>query len=169
MMNIKEKRNRTTFRGITLVETMLYITIFGLIFLSIMYFFFSISDSNTKGEAIININKSEIFLNQHLNNTFSDTISIDTLASVFGDDQSSVTLNTTSGVVVYKILDNSIYYEVNSQDYLLTNPSIKVDSFYLDQVEKIDGSVIGVKVRIIMSTHIEPDTSKTMRASYLIL
>lgn len=79
-------------KGMTLVEVVLYLALFGMFFMVMVQFFFFLGDNNQLSGESLKIDRSIIFMSQHLENTFQRGISIEE-SSVLGDDFGQLVLN----------------------------------------------------------------------------
>lgn len=74
-------------RGITLIEVVLYLALFGMFFLVMVQFFFFIGDSNQLSGESMKIDRTMIYLSQHFEDTFKRGVAINPEeegGSVFG-------------------------------------------------------------------------------------
>jgi len=92
---MREKIKNT--KGMTLIEVVLYLGLFGMFFLVMVQFFFFVGDSNQLSGESLKIDRSIIFLSQHFEDSFKKGISIDEEGTVFGSDSGQLILSVSEG------------------------------------------------------------------------
>lgn len=155
-------------KAISLIESIVYIAVFGIVFLFIMQYLFSISEANQNANTKKEFEKSAIFLNQHLNDTFSKAVSVDTANSIFNTDNGKVRINLTSGFKEYSILNNQINFNNNGTNSYLTPPEIKITKLYFDQVLNSSNTLVGIRVTVNMVSPKNSNISNSYITSYII-
>lgn len=151
--------------GITLIELMLYIAIFGALFTSVTYLYITISQGNSMTEDSLEINKNIIFVTEHLNQTFSDVVSISSGGSTFDNDNGVLLVNNGTTNLTYQINNQHLQYNDGSQNYYLNTELLTIDRFYLQRIEDSASNLIGVKVTFRLTSKINGMT-QDYEASY---
>ena len=128
-------RNRLKkYRGITLIESVLYLGLFAITFTTIMQFYFSTGNSNIRSAENFRIQRTRIYLVEHLDTTFEEAVSVDVANSTFDDDDGVVRLNVGAGYVQYQInSDGQIEVTDGTNTDPLTPPSLNVSKFRIDR------------------------------------
>lgn len=163
-------RIRSKFKkGFTLVETILYIALFGIIFLTIIQFSFTIADYNRDTGTRIDIEKALVFIDEHMANTFRNAKSVNVTGSTFNSNNGILTLDMSANTSDYKISAQKLIYENNGSSFNLTSGVLNINQFYIEQVKSTkDSSVIGIRLTLKISSRINPNVSRTIQTSYTI-
>lgn len=140
-----KKRNK---KGITLVEMLLYIALFGMIFLSIFRFYFFVNESTQNAEELNEVIKSAIFINEHFATTFYESTDIDVVNSTFDADNGVLSLIKNGDVYTYSIVGGKIQFNRSGQVSDLTNSGVVVDKLRFERVNDGDGQPTGAKVSV---------------------
>jgi len=135
-------------KAISIVEVLVYFALFGIIFLAIISFMISVVDNNSIAEQRIDLQKSSIFVMNHLNNSFDLTNSINTDNSIFNNNNGKIVLNLTSGTVQYYVSNNVLHYVENGTDYILTTVDYNITKFYLERVLNGKDELVGARFDI---------------------
>lgn len=181
--------------GITLIEVLLYLAIFGLVFMTIIQFFFFLEDSNRLAAETIKIDRNVIFLSQHFEDSFKNNSRVivnpphtgSSTATYFDnelvttDDADGIIVldpstdiidefnNTTTNDVIYRIdsVDNDrITFEKDSTIVEITRDDLKVNKFLLESILDKDDNIIGVRITINIVSMSEQSASREFTSSY---
>jgi|GEM_PF-2341287 len=151
----------------TLIEAVVYLALFGAVFLMVMQFAFAIGGSNDKTNSNNEIQRNMIFLNEHFTGTFSVSESIDDTNSLFNIPDGILRFNTASGYLEYKLVQGNLVIEDGTSSIVLTDPKFSVNSFLVEPVLGNDASVVGSKITMeIYSSNTR--TTRTLHSSYLL-
>ncbi|MBD3329214.1 hypothetical protein GF357_01845 [Candidatus Dojkabacteria bacterium] len=74
MQRISKYKSIRAYSGITLMEAILYLALFGLIFISIAQFFMFSVEQNQIARKKVQIEKSVLFIKGHLEDSFGQTV-----------------------------------------------------------------------------------------------
>ncbi len=138
---------RNRLKGVTLIETMIYIALFSIILLIIINFMFSAQESTMRNNRRAELQKTIEFLTQHVTDTFDRTNSVNTENCVFLDNQGVLNI-TTDMVNEYKLEDGRILFN----NIPITPKGILVGSFRLEPVNDSFDKTIGVRFSIQLSS-----------------
>lgn len=154
--------------GVTLTETLIYIVLFGIIFLAIMQFLFTMNEGNRVATYRNEIDRSIIFLNEHLNDSFDLATSIDGTGSTFDNDSSILNLVTDEGTVSYRLVNGTVIYNTNSEDFLLTSPRTTTTKLLFQKILNSDDELIGVRMTLEIESVFDSKSKKTIETSYAL-
>lgn len=133
-----------------MVETVVYLAIFGVIFVGMMQFFFLIAQSNKAVEDQVLLEKNILLITQHSNMEFLDAYSIDEAASVFDDDNGVLVLNLDEAEtekVKYEIVNLGIQFEDENTDLSkLSRTVVDVNRMKYEIIQNSDNDTVGVRV-----------------------
>jgi type II secretory pathway pseudopilin PulG len=156
------------FRAITLIETILYLALFGLIFTSIFQFVFNIQDGNQQALTLEILEKNRIFLSQHFKDSFTNSLQIDTNQSTFNDDNGVIRLNNGPEYKIYALDNGRLQYSESGTVNYVTPSDTNILSFYLTPLQHVDGTVVAVDINLVIETVGEVSDSVTLNSVYSI-
>ena len=159
--------NRKTEKGMTLIETVLYIALFGLIFLSMMTFVLATAEKNRIAAERVAVQRTRIFVQEHLNEVIDDAVSIDAVGSMFDVDSGVLVVNHSAGTGTYQISDSRLVYTTGAETNPVTISDIEVTRFYLEQVLDRAGGLTGVRVTMEFVSK-DNHSEDTMITSFLL-
>ena len=133
-------------RGVTLIETMLYIGLFSIILMVIMNFMFSTQEATERTNARTSLHQSVEFVNQHISETFKTVQSINDVSSVYNDNNGVISIITGGISNQYTLQNSRPYYN----DIPITPNTVSVSSFFLQPVYDSDNITIGVRVTSLL-------------------
>jgi hypothetical protein len=138
------------------VESVVYLGLFAIIFLVVMQYFFSISAQNEYAESSIETEKSVIFLSDHISNTFGEIHSIDASSSQFNLDDGLLVLftdDTLTTTVSYEIESDRIRFtdEASQQSYI-SDRNNEVTQFLIEQILNSEDELVGVRVTTVFDS-----------------
>ena len=130
-------------KGITLVETLVYLALFGIIFTVMVEFSISIAQSNRSAELRQHLDRAKTFIIEHIDNSFLDTNSIDLNNSVFNNDQGKVRLNNL-GYFEYYLENGVLKFNNTGTVYFEPKGTIEVTSIFGKKMANIEvaGNVV---------------------------
>lgn len=142
---------KSKLKGITLIETMLYIGLFTIIIIMVLNFMLATQESTLRNNRRGNVYKSSEFVIQHITNSFNNTLTvIDT-----NMDSGILELQFADGNKQYFLSDSTLYF-----DYVpITPPNISVTQFSLEPI--YNGIITPVAVRINIQLTSKEDTQIT--------
>ena len=166
MKFMKRMKNRTE-EGLTLVEIVLYLALFAIIFFTVMQFVLAVSENNRVAMARSKVERTHIFVLEHLQESFSEAESVNDVGSLFEDDSGVMVLNLESGSLRYSLVNDRIMFERGGVSVPLTAPDVVVSRFYLEEVLNAASSTVGVRITMEITTE-EEDSTETIETAYTI-
>lgn len=161
-------RNKKIQKGFTLVEAIVYMGLFAIVFTTIVEFSITVGQYNTESGLKITVDRSLVFLNQHINESFKNSQSINTTNSTFQNNNGVLVLNAASGNITYRLNNNRLSVNKNGGDYYLSGNDIKITQFYLEQVKVArSNKVVGVRVTMHIESYKKSSISRTITTSYI--
>jgi len=104
-------RDEKRIEGLTLVEMILYLALFAIIFLAVMQFVLAIAENNRVAMARTRVETSQIFVLEHIRESFDTVDSIDEIGSVFESDSGVLQLSLMGNIRQYSLSNGRIMYE----------------------------------------------------------
>ena len=154
-------------RGVTLIEVVLYIALFALMFFSVVQFMMAVSEKNQVAKGRNKIETGLIAVTQHLENSFAQADSVDDANCVFESNPGVLRLNTASGVIEYSVSGQKLLYDESGVSFDLTESEIAVTEFYLQEVLDKSSQVTGVRLTLTLQFPKE-GTSETIVTSFIL-
>lgn len=145
-------------KGVTLVETMLYIGIFSVIIVIIINFMLSTQEATRRNNIESSFQRTSSFISQHLDDSFNSITSINESSSVFNNEQGVLDLLSSTGNKRYNISNSRLLFN----NIPITPTDISVTSFLLTPIYKDPSSLIGVKISIILNSKKDTSLSQTI-------
>ena len=145
------KKPIKTFKGLTLVEVVTYLAIFAFIFISIIEFVISVKQTNDTALDRSNIERAMVFVMNHLNDSFDQSNTIVVNESVFNSDNGILRLNSPTLILEYSLSNGQIRFRDNGVYYGVSDPELRVDRLFFEQVYNRSNQIVGVRVTIKMS------------------
>ncbi|MDX9739399.1 MAG: hypothetical protein RBT33_03535 [Candidatus Dojkabacteria bacterium] len=133
---------KNKLKGVTLLETVIYIGLFSLITIMILNFMLTAQESTTRTMRKSLIHQSKEFLLGHIDSTLNSSTYIDKDSSIFNDENGVLQINISGEDKQYTISDSVIYYD----SIAITPSSLSVDGFFLEPIYDGDGEAIGVLI-----------------------
>lgn len=155
-------------KAMTLVELVVYLALFGLIFLSIMQFVMATNQNNDTARGRNLMEKNTIFLLRHLEQSFSTVQSIDEVNSMFDVEQGKLILNTNQGNKEYQMSSGQLIYSFDGNQYDLIQPGFEATNFKIEKILNNDNQLVGVLITITMDSINILNVNKTISSSFLI-
>lgn len=149
-------KSNNKLKGVTLIETMLYIGLFSIILLMVLNFMLSTQEATLKNNRRGTVYKTSEFLTQHLTSSFENALSISNINSVFGNTNGLLELTFSDGSKQYSLSNSTLFFG----SVRLTPPDISVTQFLLEPIYNGDPN-IPIAVRITIDTVSKSDPTIT--------
>ena len=132
-------------KGVTLVETLLYIGLSSIILFVVLSFMLSTQEASSRTSAKTKTHQASQFILEHLHETFRQVKSIDQTSSVFNNDNGKLFVVFSDGMRNYSLTNSQILFDST----LITPKTVNVTKFLLEPIrDKKDTSIIAVKITI---------------------
>jgi type II secretory pathway pseudopilin PulG len=132
--------------ALTLIEVIIYLALFAIIFSSIIQIVLSVSEANKNATQRIEVQRNSISFFNHIEKTFSKSNLIDRGASIFNQDQGRIRLTNQPNIYEYYLINGRIYYYENGAPYEMTNGQVYIEKFHLQEVVNNSNQITGVKI-----------------------
>lgn len=160
------------YKGITAVETVIYLAIFSAIFITMIQYMFSIGKNNQLAEDTINLEKNALFITQHMRDSFMTAESINVASSTFNNDSGVMVLNLDDSAnppnVQYLISSNRAKFRNSAgQNIDITQTDILITRLRFEEILDSDDNLVGARA---IYTLISEDTNvtKDFETSFII-
>jgi len=161
---------RKKIRAFSLVEVLIYIGIFGAFIIGIVEFAIATTDFNRNAESYVGIERSLVFVNSHINETFRKVKSIDDGNSTFNNVLGVLAL-TDSGITWrYQISQNRLMVTTEGQNFFITPADVQVTRFLVERVNNTKtGNIEGVRVTIDVRSTKNTLLTRSTTTSYTLI
>jgi len=150
-------------KGMTLLETIVYIGLFSIVLVMAVSFMLTTQESNLKSQRRNTIHKSSEFVIQHLDDRFENVLGI-TNTSVFNTDNGILDLQFDSGTKQYTLVNSTLYFD----GVPITPSTVLVSKFYLEPVYQGNVDVVGVRVNIVFVSRSDSDITQEINMLFSI-
>ncbi len=164
---IYKKIKKNVHKGMTLIETLIYVALFGLIFSSMIGYFMMISESNANSRLKLDVHKNMIFISEHINNSFDTFESIDLTNTTLDNDLGKIRLVKGASTIDYIIEGDRLKVVRDGVGtYVLAN-KFKAESFRVERVNSSTNAVVGARIKFTFSSLKKNTVKDTLESMYL--
>ena len=135
---------RNRLKGLTLIETMLYIGLFSIIILMVLNFMLSTQESTLKNNRRGHVYKSAEFIIQHINYSFNKAQIVNDTNSVFGTEIGTLELQFADASKRYTVSNATLFFDGTP----ITPSNVSVTQFTLQPMYNGITTPIAVKIDI---------------------
>lgn len=165
-MKVRRLRN---IKGMTLIEILLYLALFSIFFLVMVEFFLFVNQSNQLSSETLKLDRSVIFLTQHLEDSFEKK-SFTSITDIEESDLDELELyDSAVPEYTYKVgdEDGELQFNDGSGNVQITRSDIIVDKFSLEEILDNEDTVIGAKITIRLKSKTDNTVQREFSNSYL--
>jgi hypothetical protein len=149
---------RNRLKGITLIETMLYIGLFSIIILIVLNFMLSTQESTIRNNKRGDVYKTSEFVIQHIEYSFNNALSISKDNSIFNSTLGVLELQFSEGSKQYTLSNSTLYFD----GVPITPPNISITKFSLIPIYNGGDLPIAVKIDIDLVSKDDPKITDTI-------
>lgn len=158
-------------KAITLVETLVYLALFGIFFITVMQFLFFLQGFQSNAESRLLLNQNSIFVSEHIKETLKDAKSIDLANSQLDQDLGKLRIIKNDNTYVeYSINSNRIEYTKElSGPIPLSKSIIGINKLRFQSITDQSGSkIIGLRVVLDIYINNKPEVSRLIETLYTL-
>ncbi len=162
-------------KAFTLIEVVVYMALFALIFVMIIEFSISIRQINSSTNTSTRLDNAMIFANQVLETNLSNIQTVVSINSAFDSDNGVLNAILKNGETVeFKIAQNRLVITKGTTTSPITPVEVFVNKFNITPVYTSDTTltnIIGIKINlsIYVENNSEPRKDRTITNSFYIL
>lgn len=139
------------YAAMTILEIVIYMAVFSLVFLSIIGFLFSFEDGIVDAQQRFQVTIYEQFLSDHITNSIRKSDSVNLAQSTLDNDTGVLQIvydeNPTDIEAKYELINGVVYYnEIGNDPVEITPASMDVSKLRFIRINDDEGNVIGVRV-----------------------
>ncbi len=156
------------FKGFTILETLLYISLFSFVFIGIVEFALITGSFNRSAEDIISIERSLIFIDKHVEETFEGADLVTDSESVFLNKNGVLSLTKNSIIYLYQLENGRLTVTYNAQKFYLSPIDYFINSFYIEPITNSQTLVTeGVRISVSLSS-LKSENTRELKSLYLL-
>jgi len=155
---------KNRIKGITLIESVVYIGLFSIIIIMILNFMLSAQESTLRNIRKSNLHHSSTLIAQHFENSFDTVLGISNLNSVFDNDNGRLELLFEMGAKQYTLVNSRIYFDTVA----ITPPSISVTKFNLTPVYQGKVDIQGILLSVDLVSNKDSSLSERINMLFTI-
>ena len=155
-------------KGITIAETLIYLALFGIIFIAIVEFFITMRDNNRITIEKINLEKVTLYLTNHISDGFKNSIGIDENNSVFAQDASKIRILKNGKYIEYSLQNNSIIYSDNGTVLTILDPDYRVTRLFMEKILNDKNILQGIRLEMTIVSIKNANDIKSIQTSYIL-
>ena len=137
-----KNKEQNKLKGLTLLETLVYVALFSIILFVIINFVLGTQESTRRNSQRSSVYQSAQFLKQHLDYSFQKVILVNEGGSVLNNDNGKLTLVFSDTSKSYTILNNRIYFN----DIAITPKNISATKLHFEPIYSKKGVIMAIKV-----------------------
>ncbi|MBP6976112.1 hypothetical protein KBB42_00750 [Candidatus Dojkabacteria bacterium] len=149
---------KNRLKGVTLIETMLYIGLFSVIIIIVLNFMLSTQEATQRTDTRLELSRVSEFVSKHMNSSFNKITSVDGTNSIFNNAQGVLSLVFSDGNKQYKLTDSRIYFDNTP----ITPTNVSVTGFHLEPIYKGTDTIVGIKTEITIVSNRDPNIIETI-------
>jgi hypothetical protein len=159
---------KSKLSGITLSEVLIYLGLFALVFTGIIQFLLFIGTTNKTTEEKHELEKTFIFIDEHIAETVEIASSIDEANSTFDSNNGKVRFNITGGYAEYSISNNRLNYNLNGTSTFISPNNYRVSQFRNEKILDSINNVSGIRTTITIYVNNNSSFTRTYETAYTI-
>lgn len=158
--------DRKKLKGMTLIEVLVYLAIFGMFFVVMINFFFFVEDNNQLSGEALKIDRAIILLSQHFEDSFEKTTSVG-VSTVYNNNNGALYL-VGSPNLNYTVLNSKLQFNDGLSTKQITRDDVEVTKFLLEQIrDNSDTIIIGVEITVGIRSRADNSISNEFTNSYI--
>ena len=151
----------------TLIETTVYLALFGVAFLLIVEFGLRMSEYQRLSLNRTEIQKAVIVINQEFLSSIDTANSIDA-TSEFDTNKGNLILNTDSGNVTFGVSNNKLIKTDSTEQINLTSDDQIVSNFIFSEILSDEGEIAGVSIDLTIQYAKNTNVSESLSTIYAL-
>lgn len=142
-------KSKTNIKGFSLIETIVYVTIFSILLASVSYSTMILLSSYQKTKVVRRIENSAIASMDRMEKDIRNSTSVDTANSTFNTSSGSLSLISGSTTTKYYLLNNQIYISENGSVLgPITFSNVRVSSLIFNFISTSTSEAIKIEMTI---------------------
>ncbi len=155
--------------ALTLVEVIVYLGLFAILFTSIISFTINVSSINQESLQRLEVSQQIMFVSEHIGDSVLQSLGINTAETIFSTQPGLLYLDTPSGYITYRVdtLDNRLVVNRDGTQNFLTSERYSITDFIIEPINSHAGEKSGFKISFTITSK-NSNVSNTFEYSYFI-
>ena len=160
MKKFLEKLSKRKYRGVSLVEALVYLAILASVFTVIFEFAIIISDANRTEEIDLDMQTNKVLIVENLEEAFISASSIDEVNSVFNTGNDILIINDETGTYSFYLVNGKLVVDNHGSINNLVSSQFWVNNYTVSPIYDHLDVISGVEVNL--TYYSTRDSSKTI-------
>jgi len=158
---------KKSFKAMSLIEVVVYLALFGVIFLLIIQFVIDTNKNNNFARHRNIIEKTSLFILRQLDLNVKPGIVLNEIESVFDSNQGKLVFSKDSVVYQYYIQNDRLFFNEGTNNSEMLDPNMKINAFLIEKVINNDQTV-GLRITLELESISLDTVNKNVTTMYLI-
>ncbi|MFZ6021983.1 MAG: type II secretion system protein [Patescibacteria group bacterium] len=150
----------------TLIETILYLALFNIIFFVVITWAISLAQNNRTAEYKNALEKNAIFVTSHLKDSFQEANSLDPANSTYNSDNGKVRVSKLASYKEYYLQNQVLKVTDGVNTHDLTDQFVHVTKFNVVPIQNALGTVTGANITVQFTAEKYPQLTKEIESYY---
>jgi hypothetical protein len=137
-------------------------------FVAIIQFVITMRENNKFALEKINLEKTVIYLTNHISDGFKNSLGVDDTNSIFAQDAGKFRILKTGKYVEYNLQNNVLLYSDNGTNLTILDPDYKVTRFFVEKILNENNILQGVRLEMSIESVKNSKNSKSIQTSYIL-
>ncbi len=160
MKKFLEKLSKRKYRGVSLVEALVYLAILASVFTVIFEFAIIISDANRTEEIDLDMQTNKVLIVENLEEAFISASSIDEVNSVFNTGNDILIINDETGTYSFYLVNGKLVVDNHGSINNLVSSQFWVNNYTVSPIYDHLDVISGVEVNL--TYYSTRDSNKTL-------
>lgn len=160
MKKFLEKLSKRKYRGVSLVEALVYLAILASVFTVIFEFAIIISDANRTEEIDLDMQTNKVLIVENLEEAFISASSIDEVNSVFNTGNDILIINDETGTYSFYLVNGKLVVDNHGSINNLVSSQFWVNNYTVSPIYDHLDVISGVEVNL--TYYSTRDSNKTI-------
>ena len=155
-------------KGITAIESVIYLALFGLIFIAVMEFVITIRGNSQISMEKVNLEKVIIYLNNHISDSFINSTNIDDGNSIYANDGGKIRIVKATGYKEYSLNSGIFTYNDNGTVLNVLDPDYHIEKLRFDKILNNSNELKGIRMELRIVSNKDPKNLRDFHTSFLM-
>lgn len=156
-------------KAVSLIEVIVYLALFGMIFITIIQFFLAMQQFNERTSLRNGIQFETVFVSSHFDLSAESADSIIVAESIFESSNGVITLETPAGTdIEYSLIDGRIQVDRNGVANFITSNRVEVTNLRFEEVLTPFDTNIGFRLIMDLNNSANPTITESITTSFIV-
>jgi len=134
--------------GFTLIESLVYIGIFGVFFITVVQFTLNVQESNLNANHRKLISTNSMYVSNYLQDSFNNSTTVNNSVSVFDNTNGVLRIENGTDFFEFRLSNNILVVNKNGVEFQLLYDDVIVNSFKVEKVLDTASQISGIRISI---------------------